>query len=276
MKYLVLCLFGAFGVFMSACQSTEEIETPDDYSCIDEKDANRKLSHQPTGEVYVKASNQSVKIDFSIGNFEYNIVICDRMVISYNIDDYRIFANGSSPIMGSMEDIENILFDGTIYDIPTVGKLVELYKIHPAFYESSMFNTGYLFPPEVEGNYVFSKFHYALAQECFKDAYSSQTRKAVLQMVLDKGTTNKYDGNYIKNSIFDEAKKSGVFLMAVILIKEEDAYFIKALRDNPDLQRSISLSYNSFDSAYWIGELCDTVNQFAINFLSNQNEKKKS
>jgi len=166
--------------------------------------------------------------------------------------------------MSSLKGVNYIYFDGNLYDIPTFGKLVEFYKRHPFRVSKQYRNLGPFYPSEIDGNLVFSKLHYALAQECFQDNCSSQTRKAVLRMALERGIATVRDVDAY------HGKKSAIFLMAVILIKEKDTDFIAALYDHPDLQKSICLEVDSWGAVYWIDELCGLVSQFAINFLSNQ------
>jgi len=68
---------------------------------------------------------------------------------------------------------------------------------------------------------MFPIIEYRLAQECFSDKYNSEFRKEVLQLAVNMHTreldTDPMNSFYTIESC---AKKSGVFLMAVILAKE--------------------------------------------------------
>jgi len=243
MKSLVLFFVSVLIVFMSSCQKTGEM--PDYYDIsklgIDMKDAKRTLSHKPTSEVYVK----TIKIDFGLNQTMENCIkVLDQMII-FRID----------PSEMSITKI----FEGNIYAIPTLGKLVDIYQKGQMRFESYISSS--IYPPS-DGNYILPKLEYSLAQECLRDAYSSITRKTVLQMAIDKQKTlSSMVGISNYNAI-----RTNIFLMAVILVKEKDAAFIAAVGDNQDLQNAMSLNYDIFNYR----KLSDDISQFAINFLSNQ------
>jgi len=261
MKRIVVLISSALlflTVFMFACQS--ELESASDFEIpeleIYKGDAGRKLSHKPTGEVSVKTQNQPVKIDFSLGEyFTHYITTYDRMVIYTH--DTAFPANGDG----------TKIFEGNIHDIPTLGKLVDIYKrCHLKFSIPFSSYSGDHVPYEMDAVYVLPKLEYALAQECFQDDCNTQTRKAILQMVA--GRHKKHDWDAV-NTLLIPAKKTGIFLMAVVLIKEKDAGFIAAIHKNPDLQKAIRLEVDMYGSAYWIDDLYDLVSKYAIAFLSD-------
>jgi hypothetical protein len=86
----------------------------------------------------------------------------------------------------------------------------------------------------------FVQLEYALAQECFSDRCDSELRKEILQLVVDKQKP-KYETPYV---YYSYAIHSGVFLMAVILVKER-AYSAEYI-DSGTLQEAL-LFLNDFD-----------------------------
>lgn len=272
MKTIISFIVCSLTIFMFSCQSTknnydnckmsedEILELGFSY-----EDSNKKLSHAPTGIVYVETEYQPVKIDFTLGDLTSYFDTYGRMEI-YTCDPLN------------PEKYGNKVFEGKIGNIPNLGTLVDIYKKYCARY-----SRGYLnydpernnVPVERDGNYVLFKLHYALAQECFQDDCSTQTRKAVLQMVLDRQIAKNSEwltGQelFIENAIQTPAKKSAIFLMAVILTKEKDADFIAAVIENQGLQqKAICLNVDMEGSAYWIGELGYLVTQYAESFLSD-------
>lgn len=112
-------------------------------------------------------------------------------------------------------------------ELKTRNDLINYYKtLKPGFLP------GYssLWPDN--GEYLFVKIEYMLAQECFNDRCDSNTRKEILQLVSD-----------FQKSKYEEyrcpccAQKTGVFLMAVILAKERNSS-IKII-DAPTLQKAL-------------------------------------
>jgi len=257
MRALILFFIGILTIFMFACKTPKDIpEIPEEpqeipeipeipgYDIsklgIDMEDANRKLTDEPTGEVYV----ENIKIDFGLNELmEYRIKTSVKM---------EIF----DPSLGR----DNKIFEGDIYAVSTLGRLVYLYQKNPIYFVS------WPLPESRNCDYVFPKLEYSLAQQCFQDSCSSVTRKAVLQRAIN-----------IQESIFEEtgftinwhAIRSNIFLMAVILAKENDVAFMAAVSEDQDLQNALCImNYDSF--SLYDKELSNYVKQFAINFLSNQ------
>jgi len=252
--------------FMFACQPVTEVlpepeipelpepeppkppepEIPQYMVC--EEDAERLLSHEPTRVVDVETKNQTVKIDFSL---DENIVwyISYKGTHYYDCDSKQLFK-------------EN-LFDA----YPTLGKLA-------GYYSSSKFgyqlNYSSNYPPEhFNGNIVYTQIEYALAQECLRDDCCTMTRKAILQMVVDKHKPK------IEPFLFSyQAQRTGMFLMAVILVMEKDVDFLTAILEKPDLQNVLSLN---LDYEIVMNQITTILSyefdlamcQFANNFLKN-------
>jgi len=150
-------------------------------SCHSSIDTGTSLSNKPINEVELKTSNETFKVDFGFNDY------CKQTFMDL--------------------DILSSLFA----ELKTRDDLINYYKtLLPGFLP------GYSnLQPQDSREYLFVKIEYMLAQECFSDNCDSKTRKEVLQLVSNFQKA-KY-GEYI-NPIC--AQKSGVFLMAVILVKE--------------------------------------------------------
>jgi hypothetical protein len=206
--------------FLLACQS--EIDTVSDTIPAIEKE--KKLSHAPVGKVYIATAN--VEIDFG----------CNEYMASHILSEY-----GQAAI-------------DTVY---TRGGLICFYEARRPSFEyvySSYFN------PFSDNDYVFPKLEYLLAQECLQDNCSSQTRKAVLRIAVEK-QKHKYDA--YKNSF--TARRTGIFLMAVILVMENDAAFISVVHKNMDFKNASLLNQDIRTDK----EFSDTLIRYAENFLYN-------
>jgi hypothetical protein len=246
-------------VFLLACQKDNgtilELK-------ICESDVNKRLLHTPTREVYVETENQIVKIDFSLD---------ERWTQFYiNNDSIKIHTCDAATPLG----FGTLIFDGGVQDISNLGELVEIYKSYCRRtnipWSSSSINTV---PWEMDSRNVFPKLHYALAQEMFRDDVSSLTRRAVLQMILDRGVTDipaRDHSEHVLNlaALTSNSIQTALFLITVILIKENDTDFIAAIYENSTLQETTSLNYNINGLVYRIGDICELVNQYAINFLT--------
>ena len=70
--------------------------------------------------------------------------------------------------------------------------------------------------------------------------------------------------------------ETGIFLMSVILVKENDADFIEAIYENTDLQNALLMKYtppwgDGLETVIlYYKEINDYVMQYAVNFLSNK------
>jgi hypothetical protein len=185
-------------------------------------ESKKELSHAPEGKIHIAG----VDIDFG----------CDEYMASHIHSEYGQTA---------------------IDTIHTRGDLICFYGLrHPVFeYGYSSF-----LDPYNDNDYVFPKLEYLLAQECCQEDCSSQTRKAVLQMALDK-QKHKYDDH---KSAYT-ARQTGIFLIAVILVMENDGGFISAVRKNRDLQKALLLKQDiPADKAFG-----DTLIRYAESFLYN-------
>lgn len=114
-----------------------------------------------------------------------------------------------------------------------------------------------------DNHYVFAKAEYLLAQECFQGNCSSQTRKEVLRTAIDK-QKHKF-AEYTAPSF---TRRTGIFLIAVILLKEEDTAFVQSLSSNIELQNALlCLNHNR-----WINDevFNNLMIQYAETFLSNR------
>ena len=233
MKTYISIFTGLLIFLLFSCQSMDGIEnymSEVEISAlgITNEDANRKLSGAPNGVVTVKTENQSVEINFGLSDENS----------AYIKETY-----GGPSVLDT---------------ISTVGKLISTYKEVKPHFEKGWSSLCY--PPN-NGNYVIPKLAYTLAQECFHNNCSSQTRKAVLQIAVGKQIVGE---EYIINYA---AKRISIFLMTVILAKEQDTDFLTAVSNNQDLRNAMSLKT---DDMRFDDEFYNYVKRFAQNFLINQ------
>lgn len=250
MKTFILFITGSLFVFMSACQSASDINSKYEMSeqevlelGIFKEDANRKLSRKPTGVVYVATNDQTFKFDFSTDEH--------LAVVNYKNTHYY--------------DQDQIL-EGNIFDaFPTVGKLAGYYKRSQLGYDYGWSN--YRKPEYFSGEAMYAPIEYALAQECFRDECSTITRKAILQMAIEKHK-DKTENEFLETT---RARRTGMFLMAIILVKENEIDFITAVRENTDLQNilSMNLDLRTLLNLFTSSKIDDTMCQLSDNFLLN-------
>ena len=111
------------------------------------------------------------------------------------------------------------ILPGNLFDIfPTFGQLIDYYDrircgYHPGY--------SSLLVPLTNGELTYPPVEYAIAQECFRDNCPTELRKVVLQMALDK-PERKTRCSVLVSS---RTRRTGMFLMAVILVKEKDTDF---------------------------------------------------
>jgi hypothetical protein len=211
---------------MFACQSEADFSSASDLSSDDvpEIENDIELSHTPTGKVRIAASD--IEIDFS----------CDEYMAANILSGYGQLATDSAH---------------------TRGELIRFYEARRPVFEygySSYRN------PYGDDDYVFPKLEYMLAQECLQDNCSSQTRKVILRIAIDK-QKQKYDE--YKDAY--TARRTGLFLMAVILTGENDAAFTSAVHTYTDLQSALLLSIDIPPDK----EFSDAMIQYAESFLYN-------
>lgn len=197
------------------------------YACKSVEDTDGKpLTHSPQGEVAISISGQVIKVDFSL---DLNMKGVIKSEISQN----------------------------KTANIKTRKELISYYKTLPPYFQpgySSLRN---------DNEYVFARVEYLLAQECFQDDCSSETRRDVLETVLDM-QKHKYGVEYIAPFF---ARRTGIFLISTILIKEKDESFIQSLIDNTELRKSLTCLNNDT----WMDdeEYNNLFLQFAESYLGN-------
>ena len=176
-------------------------------SCNSSSDGENLLN-SPTDKVTLKVLNEEYSIDFRLG------IVCDELKI------FEVLQNEFSKLK-TRED------------------LINYYKTLPPYFSpkySSMIDNG---------ERIFSRVEYMLAQECFDENCNSKIRYKVLQLVVNKQKAKWNDENYIMPSC---AHKTGVFLMAVILAREK-SNSSKIFIDSTNLQKALlSLSSDEFIS----------------------------
>jgi hypothetical protein len=196
------------------------------YACQSNDDAGQ-LYHSPKGEVGVTISNTIIKVDFSL---DENM----RSVITSEIGRHKIEY------------------------IKTREELLYFYKTLRPYFQPGYSSLG------DDNDYVFAKVEYLLAQECFQDECSSQTRRDVLETVVDM-QKHKFGVAYVSPSF---TRRTGTFLIAVILLKEGDNSFAQALISNVELQKTLICLNNNT----WMDEEKFNILliQYAETFLSNK------
>jgi len=270
MKALInLFLAGFLTAFICSCQSSKLADNALDSEMYDisVKDAVKSFSHTPTGVVYV----EGIKIDFS----------CDEHLLFQTSDkDYILLRFGDKPVINTMENSyddfrEQVkgLSDSQLKELnlDTVRTVVQLAALYNGFvrnkpnFEYDYSNSYY---PFIDAAHIYTTVEYLLAQACFQDDCSTQTRKAVLKMAVEK-QTYKFEEYKIGRSC--PAIKTGIFLMTTILAKEKDPAFLDAARKNSVLQDAMRMNIDDFrisDAEYM--EYNNFVSQFAINYLLNE------
>jgi hypothetical protein len=231
MKNIISCFF----LIALSCQS--DVDEPDivDYPNYEicAADSAKYLSYAPTSKVVVNAAGKNIEIDFN----------CNEYIVE-RICEYA---------------------DRLHDTVHTLGQLANVYKTQRMYFNLGP-SSGPKLSPYIDGDYVFPKLEYLLAQECIQDNCCNDTRKAILRMVIDKQKI-KYE-LHEQYFMTYSAIQTGEFLIAVILVKESDMTFINALGRDVDLQSVLSLETNSINILD--DEFVNRIMQFAENFLKRK------
>ena len=152
-----------------------------------EEEEESTLLHEPTDEVTVTVGDKIFTVDF-----RFDADCKQNMQLQF----------------------DGILVASRFANVKTRDDLINFYKFRqPSFLPS--------FSSEFDYNEViFVKAEYLLSQECFSDLCESATRKEVLQLAIDKQKAKINREFYINPYC---VQKSGIFLMAIILLKERSA-----------------------------------------------------
>lgn len=243
MKTLYYFLFGFLALSMFACQPFDDPETPSLIDDVPNLDGIPKweLSYSPTKLEYMNIEEQSVEIDFSLDE-----IMADA--ISFRGSYFR--DNGQ-------------VFEGDLFDTYTsFDKLAGYYGRNKLAYNFSYSSNSLIDGGEI----VYPPVEYALAQECFRDDCPTEARKIILKMALDKHKRK----TGIPYLLSFNSRRTGMFLMAVILAKERDTAFLATVRENPNIQNTLRLN---LDTESLLNILINTktdstVCQLVENFLS--------
>lgn len=260
-NFLIALLILSSSFLMTACQSDNLFDRnlAIHESGILGKDAVKPFSHTPAGAVEV----DGIIIDFSAGE-DLTFQSSDRNFIIMRFgrpwlntrwhtyaDFGKIIDNLSASEVAAMQ----------LDTIRNIGQLAYAYKGFKEKCPGFNFQYSSFFHQPTDGNTVYSTFEYLLAQACFQDDFSSQSRKAVLKMAVEN-SANKYRFDY-QNAF--SARRMGIFLKASILVKEKDPKFLQAVRNDADLQKALRMD----DDARIDKEFTDYVSRYAINYLLN-------
>ena len=166
------------------------------------------------------------------------------------------------------------LYIQAMFDFPMSGS-AHMKKTREAYIDRYKREKRYIVGASEGAAYAeidFVQLEYTLAQECFSDRCDSETRKDVLQLVLDKQRP-KYGRNLYGDLVYYAAAiHTGVFLMAVILVKER-AYSAEYI-DSETLQEAL-LFLNDFDYIPGVPsserDFSDLIVECAQDFLTNNN-----
>ena len=265
MKPITFLFSAVLAVFLFSCQSEPLSDFDPKGSTLDipmgealyeilGSDATKEFSHTPTGVVFVETADKSVKIDFN----------CDENLVFQSSDKhYLLLADNEiliNTIYYSYTDHEKRESGNHLVDtVRTIGQLISLYSDFTPNYPRFNFGWESFWFPQRNAEQVYSTVEYLLSQACFQDDCRTLTRQAVLKMAV-RNQTYKFQ-QYL---IADQARNSGVFLMSVILAKEEYPAFIAAVSDNPDLQNAMCMNIGDF---YVDEKLSNLVSQYAIDYL---------
>ena len=219
-----------FFLIVLSCQSKiglPEDEIPVNYE-VCATDLSKNLSYTPTGKVVVQAGGKNIEIDFS----------CDAYMAEHIFE-----------------------YADRLHDtVHTLGELANAYKTHRVYFKEGWSSISV--SPYIDSDYVLPKLEYMFAQECLKNDCCHNTRKAILRMVMDKHNIKYYSYTFLSHT----TRQTGIFLMASILIKENDKAFINALIKDIDLQNTLRLNVNvRVDEAFG-----NIMMQYAENFLKQR------
>ena len=250
MKTLNLFLACSLALSFFACQSIDESSIQDldsdSNNVVDWNlyDVDWDLSFTPTGVEYLNIGNQLIEIDFTLDEIMAE-------AISYRSSYFRD---------------NNQVFEGDLFDtFTTFDEIAGFYERSQLGYQPAYSSLSNPFGGEA----VYPSIEYALAQECFMNDCPKEIRKAVLSISLEK-YERKINQLYL-NSF--NSRRTGMFLMAVILVKEGNTAFLAAVRENPNIQNTLRLNLDS-DSRMNIltgSETDSIICQLAENFLSDDN-----
>ena len=225
--FIVIC---ACLWWMASCHPTDNAEPPIDPPVVEPPiEVGTPLLFAPEEMVTITVADETFTVDFSISKEHLQWVF-------------------SNPIF-RMEYLEK-----------TKEAYIKYYKKHnsfiPGFYDQAT---------SCDAEYV--RMEYTLAQECFSDLCDSETRKEILQSVVDK-QRRKYETPYVYLSY---SIHTGVFLMAVILVKER-AHSVDFI-DSETLQQALlflnDFDYFTEDPMYYGRNFSDLIVDCAQNFLTD-------
>ena len=229
-----LAIIGCFMLLMASCQPSKLEESSNDEETIlinTAEEEETTLLNVPVDKVNLTVGNETFTVDFRIDDF------CQWYYFYYM-------------------DYEKIKIEPPkLAELKTRDDLINLYKTFKPFFQpgySSMMDWVEMF---------FVRVEYILAQECFSDLCDSKTRKEVLQLASNF-QRGKYNGEYTLPWC---TQKTGVFLMAVILVKEREvsAKYIDAVT----LQQALlCLNSDNFESE----EFSNLITERSEKFLDDK------
>ena len=225
-------------LLMTSCHSSTEDPLPPKSPIEPPVEEGTPLLFEPEDMVSITVGDEAFMVDFS------------------RSDDIQYFYEQQYWELKEGEYVPWVFFPKT-----TREGYINFYKQMNGFFSATLETAKY---SEID----FVKAEYTLAQECFSDRCNTETRKEVLQLVIDK-QRRKYENNVY----YSYAIHSGVFLMAVILVKE---YVLSAKYiDHETLQKAL-LFLNDFDyftegPVNYGKDFSELIVECARNFLADNN-----
>lgn len=182
---------------------------------------------------------------------------------SPNEEVSMVFSNTTIKVDFSLDEgmsgvIASEIGQNKIVNIKTREELLNYYISLTASFQPGYSNLSN------DNEYVFSKVEYILAQECFQAGCDSDTRRNVLKAVVDK-QKSKFG---VANVTPSYTRRTGTFLIAVILLTEADDSFIHSLIDNDNMKKALLCMNNNT----WMEEevFNDLLIQYAESFLAKE------
>ena len=257
MKSLKLFFVGFLALFLSSCQfdksDSDEFEFGSneksvleklDFS-ISENDAAKNFVFTPEGVVEING----IAVDFT----------CDKYLKFHTSDKDFILLRDGLPMINDISYGYDDFYGMNLDIIRTVGQLANIYADFKKNKPSFQLSYSSIHYSPTDADYIYETVEYLLSQACFQDDCSSQTRKAVLKMAL-QNQTYKF-GDYQTSF---KARRSGIFLMASILVKEGYEKFLNTVHEDTDLQNALSMSIEDYRVDKKFSNL---VSEYAYNYL---------
>jgi len=203
-----------------------------------------------------------MKIDIIISSFLLVMVSCHSsiddspLLLNKPVEEVKLtvseetFTVDFSFDSNIKERLEANVFPETFAKLKTRNDLINYYKTLTPLFQKS-------YSSMIDNNEnVFVKVEYMLAQECFDDRCDSKTRKDILSLAATY-QKDKYELYTFPSS----TQRTGVFLMAVILVKERNRS-INFIDASTLQQALVCLNNNNFVNEYFSDLIIESSEKF--------------